>query len=533
MPNPERHGSTYYLRVRTPGDVADAAKGTLVAVPIGDTTVTAKVGDVVKLSLRTKDAVEAKRRFTQALAAVDAHWEALRRGPSKLSHRDCVALAREVRAVWVALLDENPGEAEMWIQALQRDADATKPKPHPMADLFVGEPPSPSNKRGMEQRFGGFADAVLRRHALVVDEETRTRLLPLIATAMGEANRVNLKKAQGDYSDSGETNKYPEFREQTKAGQEARTPPPAALNFNAIIDMETRRRSLGKESKPLPERTERKYRNAAADFAAFRGDDNAHTVSTREADAWMLDMLEAGELSSGTIAQRLQNLCTIMEWGQKRTYGELYTHINPVALVERPQKNGVKSEDRTLRLDEARAILREARTETEPTLRWLPWMMAYSGARVSEVAQLQPRDFFQLEEQWFYVLTTKGKKSLKNDHSIRKVPVHPDLISEGLLEFVEARKGAPGSRLFKKSAQQDLSVWVRDKAGVTRTEAAPNHGWRHLFEDMALDGGMLVTAKSYVTGRASGRSADGYGKSDAMLPGLAREMGKIRSYLPD
>lgn len=75
MPSPDLIGSTYYLRVRVPSDVTDQAKGTAIAVPVGDKTVTAMVGSVVKVSLRTKDGAEAKRRFTQALAAVEAHWK--------------------------------------------------------------------------------------------------------------------------------------------------------------------------------------------------------------------------------------------------------------------------------------------------------------------------------------------------------------------------------------------------------------------------------------------------------------------------
>ena len=81
MPNPELIGSTYYLRIRVPNDVAGAALGTFVTIPVGDVTVTAKVSGVFKVSLRTKDAAEAKRRFTQALAAVEAHWRLLREGP--------------------------------------------------------------------------------------------------------------------------------------------------------------------------------------------------------------------------------------------------------------------------------------------------------------------------------------------------------------------------------------------------------------------------------------------------------------------
>jgi len=68
-------------------------------------------------------------------------------------------------------------------------------------------------------------------------------------------------------------------------------------------------------------------------------------------------------------------------------------------------------------------------------------------------------------------------------------------------------------------------------SSLTRAELAPNHGWRHLFEDLAMSAGMSDTAKSYITGRSRGSSDEGYGKSDVMLAGLAREMRKIGSIL--
>ena len=114
MPNPELINSTYYLRLHVPKDVADKAKGTAVAVPVGDTIVHAKVGTVVKVSLRTKEAAEAKRRLVQALPAIERHWDSLRKGPITLSHKQCVALAGELYSTFVEVLDENPGLPEMW-----------------------------------------------------------------------------------------------------------------------------------------------------------------------------------------------------------------------------------------------------------------------------------------------------------------------------------------------------------------------------------------------------------------------------------
>ena len=83
-------------------------------------------------------------------------------------------------------------------------------------------------------------------------------------------------------------------------------------------------------------------------------------------------------------------------------------------------------------------------------------MMAYSGARVGEVAQLCADEFFIIEGHWCYELTTKGRKSLKNEYSIRKIAIHPDLISECLLKFVHESGQHANRRLFKPSAQQDL-----------------------------------------------------------------------------
>ncbi|MBC7282396.1 hypothetical protein [Hoeflea sp.] len=46
--------------------------------------------------------------------------------------------------------------------------------------------------------------------------------------------------------------------------------PEAGASFNEIVDEEARRRARGKNAKPLPDRTAKKYRDAAAEFASFR-----------------------------------------------------------------------------------------------------------------------------------------------------------------------------------------------------------------------------------------------------------------------
>ncbi|ARE39229.1 Site-specific recombinase, phage integrase family [Rhodovulum sp. P5] len=286
---------------------------------------------------------------------------------------------------------------------------------------------------------------------------------------------------------------------------------------------------MGRDAKPLPPNTEKKFRRVAREFAKHRKSDLVETVTAREANDWMRKMQEVGELSNRTIAQRIQNLKTLIEWARGQALGDVFPSGNPLDVLKAPKGAPVPLGERTLRIEEARAILRAARGEAKPELRWLPWLMAYSGARVNEVAQLRADDFFQVGNDWFYRLTTKGGRKLKNQHSARRVPVHPDLIAEGLLAFTGAAKA--GERLFPERSQANLRDWVRKSVGLKREALAPNHGWRHLFEDMALTAQMQEAAKRYITGRASRGSDDDYGKSDAMLPALAVEMRKLPPFL--
>lgn len=530
MAKPVLIGRTYYLRVAVPSDVVGVASGKPIALPIGTTTTRVKAGTHVKVSLGTKDPKEAKQRFTGAYDALLRHWEGLRCGPQSLSHKQCVALAGEVRAIFVSVFDDNPGDAKLWEDVQRFNEDAEKLRLPRFAELMVGPLPPPSNTRTMEERWGGFTDVTLLKHQLIVDEATRWKLLVQIADAMKDVPRINQRKARGDYSDTGETDRFPEYKSAERVSK-ALEAAPMKLTFDEVISTREKRRAAGKDSKPLPADTVRKYRMQCKDFATYRGSNDLTTVTPQEIDSWMQAMVTEAKRSNSTIGQYVQNVGTVLTWANRQSFGQLYPKGNPAGLVERPEVALVDSAETTLRLDEAEAILRAARLEARPELRWGPWIMAYSGARIEEVAQLRREDFFQHSGSWFYHLHTKGKRTLKGKDGIRRVPVHPDLVAEGLIAYVQSVGPPETTALFSGRMGPDLRAWVREGAGVKRTAAKPNHGWRHLFEDMAI--AMPDDAKHYVTGRATGKSGEGYGKSDAMLPSLAELMRGVRSYLKD
>ncbi|WP_297778512.1 site-specific integrase [uncultured Roseovarius sp.] len=523
MPNPSKVGNVYYLRVSVPSDVKDRVKGTLLVVQVAGKDYAVKIGDHAKASLRTKDAKEAKSRFVAALAAVEAHWEAIRHGPPPLTHKATLAIAGQIRASYIAARDDDPGDAEELTKELIEVFRATAGR----LDLSK-EPTDEQVAADLERLVGPMTDKFLNQLGILVPPESRSKLLAEVAGALTEAIYVTKAKAEGDYSVTGETAKYPPLEAPRKPVNET---PSAELTLQGVIDNQVRNRAAGRDAKPLPATTVNKYRLAAKEFEEFRGTGVIATITPREADAWKLKMLEEAKLGNRTVRNRVENVRTVVGWAMAQSFGELFANGNPFYLIELPSYTETPSDMRAFTSEEARQVLRAARKETNVDLRWLPWLCAYSGARINEVAQLTKADFFEVDGEPFYRLTTMGGKTLKTQSSERRVPVHPDLIAEGLLDFVKASEDAPKERLFPPRSQGNVRDWVRNDLKITRPELQPNHGWRHLFEDKCMADGVTDSAKDFITGRSTGKSGAMYGKSEASLPGLAREMRKITSFL--
>src|SRR5262249_9486264 len=129
--------------------------------------------------------------------------------------------------------------------------------------------------------------------------------------------------------------------------------------------------------------------------------------------------------------------------------------------------------------------------------RWVPWLCAYTGARVGEIAQLRRADVIQ--RGGIHALKITPEAGTVKNAQARVVPLHEHLIWQGFLRFVEehgdgplfykprprttAAETEPLKRKKAPAAQvrQRLAAWVRE-LGVTDQELWPNHAWRHTFK---------------------------------------------------
>lgn len=308
--------------------------------------------------------------------------------------------------------------------------------------------------------------------------------------------------------------------------------PAFSVSFQDIIDQERNRRASGKDAKPMVPATYKKYSRISKEFADFRGSDEASTITVEEVEQWIADLQRQGANTNNTIGQKAEALVTIIEWGRKAHRSKFFADRHPLAGMRKPEFQGVASHKKVMTEAEVETVLRKARTESDPMLRWLPFIGAYTGARVSEIGNLEKENIFEHNGHWFIEFDTAGGKSLKTQSSRRRVPIHPALVEEGFLDFL---KVMPPGRLFRGKTKTDIQVqprmseWLRELIPYSqRPELQPNHSWRHRWEDIARRDGLDLEARSYIAGRAFQGSHSLYGGSDVMLDGLYREICKIK-----
>jgi integrase len=128
--------------------------------------------------------------------------------------------------------------------------------------------------------------------------------------------------------------------------------------------------------------------------------------------------------------------------------------------------------------------------------------------------------------------------SVKNQASIRSVPLHPALIAEGFLKYVDTlpKSGplfprVPKDKYGKRggNGQKTLRRWVREKVGITDPNKAPSHSWRHRFADECRKAGVPRDVRFALDGHAGKDVGDRYGSEGYPLSVLAAAVKKIRS----
>lgn len=168
------------------------------------------------------------------------------------------------------------------------------------------------------------------------------------------------------------------------------------------------------------------------------------------------------------------------------------------------------------------------------SLFWVSVLLLATGARAGEIIPLESKDItFAGEIPIINIISdVKAGRRLKTKHSARSVPVHPDLVALGFIEFARSRSGrlfpelgATKTGKFSSYFSQIWMRWLRGEVGIT-DPSKTLHSLRHSFKSLARRAGVPEDVHDAVTGHRPATVGRAYG--DYPVEQLGREMAKIR-----
>ncbi len=549
MTRPTRRSGSTMLRFtkRVPKHLRDKAQGKPVIIdfPANGSDpahrVEAHVGKgVVSFSLHTRDPAVARERTGIATAHLEALFAALERGNVSLTAKQAMALAGEWYHQFMAEHEDDPpsikelaafahayseevfshyddDEKALRINDLMRLA-----RKQIIAPMALGEPDAESwNKlcRAVLHTIRLGLATLKRRAEWDFGEDGVPATFP--PSEVLDALKIT-DAGTGGFYQGGAKGKGKAQR--TKTG----LPAPKGITFDEMLSQwwnEAKARG-GALS------THEAYQAAFKALVVYLSQDarrkatasDATRLTKAEVDGFKRARLAEGKAYS-TVDMQIGGIKAVLSWAVDNDV----LPFNAAEGVKLPRNKKPLNQDRGFSDDEAKAILIAAsnvkRRKKEPlkdveSKRWLPWLCAYTGARVGEMAQLRKQDIRQLEDgQWIITITPEAH-TVKNKE-YREVPLHPHMVEQGFMDFVN-RSGEGflfldvGTKAEDVEVRKAIGLQVervrRLVHGAIRTNGkAPNHAWRHRLKSVGRECGISEHTLDAICGHRPNTVGGSYG----------------------
>ena len=481
----------------------------------------------------------AQQKFHQWATEVEQRIEAIRKAQRgegiDLDREQTAALAGEWYLWFVAKYEKEDADPEAYEEALwdiidaMRDFASDEVREQPLRDMRWA--------RDREVREGvrpvvadlGHTAQFLASRGLALTNKAQGLFLDRVLDNYEQALLRLERRAKGDYSPDELPKSFPPF--QPKGSHPKTGPIPQEL-FEAWV----------KARKPAHSTIE-SWRTVFKTLSEHFPGRTASSITADEAQEW-LDKLVTEDRSAFTVRNTfLRATKTVYTWGKRR---KLTNNPFVDAVIDVPRRK--QHRPRYFYEHECRTILKAASAINDTsnpdkaTQRWVPWLLAYTGARPGEITQLRASNVEHIDGIWTIHITPEAG-TVKGGIA-RRVPLHPHLIEQGFLKFVQRVGNGP---LFYRSrkrredtadlmnqrkspgaqVRQRLAAWVRE-IGVKDKHLSPNHAWRHHFKHTGRRFEANDTLLDYICGHAPATVGRGYG--EPALKDMARVIERFPRY---
>jgi integrase len=458
----------------------------------------------------------------------------------KLSPKDARALAGEWYQWYLERRQAHPEALQYWEWLKEDTYDKVREEVLP----YANNPDEDTIDTILQQCAAARADIrpllsdvcetaqFLSARKLILDAPSRDMFLDALHEDFFAAVNLFIRRAKNDYTPDTYPLKFPKFSGVSDAGLSSWP------LFERWVEMQ-------KPARATVDRWRGVFLRLAEDF----GDRSTGNLTTDEAQDWA-DGLITSERTPRTVRDVwIVAARTVFGWAKDR---KLIT-TNPFTEVKvSVPRSQAKRETKAFHRNEYTTILKAANAVTDTrrvgaaARRWVPWLCAYTGARVGEITQLRAEDVFQ--QDGVNAIRITPEAGTVKTRQTRVVPLHEHLVEQGFLHFARTKGKGP---LFYDVSQgqgcqssdeptnprkpryvkvrEHLAQWVRS-LGINDRELQPNHAWRHTFKQIADRTGISERMSDSITGHAPKSIGASYGAPT--LQDMAAALHKFPRYGP-
>lgn len=274
-----------------------------------------------------------------------------------------------------------------------------------------------------------------------------------------------------------------------------------------------------------------KYPVKATETNVFAGMDIAQIVAANEKHG-------KPTISDRTVNRYLSSLSAFLDWCEHNGYIER----NPVTGLTLKNEKHAKTLPFTSEqlntlfqsplfagcqdAEQWRKVAKPGNIQIRDHRFWVPLILLFTGARPGEIGQLAVSDVRQQHERWIIHITTEGDatdegKSVKTAGSMRVLPIHPQLIKLGFLDYHAQRVKEGGAALFpgavRNSRGQMLADFSREfgrylqRIGLKEGRGLSLYSFRHGVTDALRRAGYLDREFGFILGHTEASTTGRYG----------------------
>lgn len=238
---------------------------------------------------------------------------------------------------------------------------------------------------------------------------------------------------------------------------------------------------------------------------------NVYKIHPDHSPLEVLQLIDEGKLlavpmSLTTVNKHISYLSSLMI----HCMNEGLRKDNPASSMKIKQKRRADEERKAYDIEDIQKLSKALpRDKNKPERLWVPLICMLSGMRLEEACQLYKEDIVRVGDVWCFDVNDSKDKKLKNQSSKRIIPIHPYLLSQGLLDHVS--ECSEDGRLWDNlkwckvsGYSNSVGKWYQrfNRDHVTQDKLKTFHSLRHAFADCLKQQGIQKELISELMGHS-------------------------------